>query len=101
MQHRPAALDGPLKVRLWAPAYPVAVLPKVSSAVMVSLKAVPAVWVLGVGTEKAVAPPAVDTVKLPDVPVIEPWVTVSVVVWASLRVTDAVPTPAVKVTDDG
>ncbi len=45
------------------------------------------------------APPF--TVKLVEVPVTAPWVAVSVVLWASKRVTEAVPTPAVKVTEAG
>ena len=73
-------MDGPLKVKAWAPVYPVAVLPSVSWAVMVTLNAVPAVWALGVGTEKVAALPGL-TVKLDVVPVSEGelWVTVSVV----------------------
>ena len=68
---------------------------------MVSLKAEPALWVLGVGTENETALLTGFTVKLPDVPETEPWVAVSVVDWASTRVIEAVPTPAVKVTEDG
>ena len=45
--------------------------------------------------------PVLLTVKLPEVPLIVPWVAVSVVVWASKSVMDAVPTPAVKVTEAG
>ena len=67
---------------------------------MVSLKATPAVWVPGLAGEKLAAVPA-ETLKLPDLPVIDPWVTVSVVDWASVRVIDAVPMPAVKVTEPG
>ena len=50
---------------------------------MVSLKAVPAVWVPGFGTVKETGVARGLTVMLPDVPVTEPWVAVSVVVWAS------------------
>ena len=52
-------------------------------AVSCSLKAVPAVWVEGVGTVKWSADEAPLTVKLPEVPVRLPWVAVSVVLWAS------------------
>ena len=57
---------------------------------MVTLNAVPAVWVLGVGTEKAAAP-AGFTVKLDVFPVIVLWVTVNVVDWASVRVSGRCP----------
>jgi len=53
-----------------------------SRAVRLSLKAVPATSVPGLATEKLLADSGF-TVKLVDVPVIELWVAVSVVVWAS------------------
>ncbi len=53
-----------------------------------------------VNTRLAPAPAA--TVKLVEVPVTKPWVAASVVVWASVKVMpEAVPTPAVKVTEAG
>ena len=70
-------------------------------AVMVSLKAVPAVGVPGLLSEKPLAVVSADTVKLPEVPVMVGgplWVAVSDVVWASNNLIDAVPTPAVKFT---
>ena len=72
-------------------------------AVMVSLKGVPAVWVPGLATEKPLVVVRADTVKLGEVPVRLGllWVAVSVVVWASNNLIDAVPTPAVKVTVAG
>ena len=39
--------------------------------------------------------------KLVEVPLTVPWVAVSVVLWASKRVTEAVPTPFVKLTEAG
>ena len=41
------------------------------------------------------------TVNGTEVPVIEPCVAVRAVLWASYKVTEAVPTPLVKVTDAG
>ena len=66
----------------------------------VTLNAVPAVSLPGLDTVKLLAP-AGDTVKLVDVPVIVLWVAVRVVDWASVSVMAAVPTPEVKVTEDG
>ena len=65
---------------------------------MVSLKAMPAVWAPGFGTVKETGVARGLTVMLPDVPVTEPWVAVSLVVWASYRVTEAVPVPPAKAT---
>ena len=67
---------------------------------MVTLKAVPAVWVFGVvGIVKVFTVP-LETVKVTE-PEIVPCVAVSVVLPALKRVMDAVPTPlALKVTAD-
>ena len=54
----------------------------------------------GVGSAKVLAD-AGDTVNDPVVPLSAPWVAVSVVLWASGSVIDAVPTPAVKFTVAG
>jgi len=92
-------LVGPLKAMHWAPVKPLApLLSYVSRAVIVSVKAVPAV---GVGVDKVkLCAPAGLTVNVAE-PVIVPWVAVSVVLTASERVIEAVPTPlALKVTDD-
>src|ERR1700728_1766026 len=73
-----------------------------SQAVTVSLKAVPAVCSAGVGRLKLVALAAL-TVKEPDVPstVVAPSFALSVVLWASNSLIDAVPTPAANVTVAG
>jgi hypothetical protein len=81
------------------------VLPKASSVVTtgwIGKAAVIAVAPLGcVVNPSACAVPG-PIVKLPEVPAIEPWVAVNVVLCASYRVTpDAVPKPDVKVTDTG
>jgi hypothetical protein len=69
--------------------------------VSVTLKAVPAVCELGVGTVKELAEFAA-TVKLGEIPLSALCVAVRVVVCASYNVIgDAVPTPAVNVTEDG
>ena len=67
---------------------------------MLTLKAVPAVWLAMVAILNAVAVPAA-TVKLAEVPVSGLWAAVNVVLWASYSVIDAVPTPAVNVTEAG
>ena len=67
----------------------------------VSENAVPAVGVFGVLSTKVLAEPVPVTVKVPEVPVAEPWLAVSVVVWALNSVTVAVPTPFAKVTVEG
>jgi hypothetical protein len=69
-------------------------------AVMVSLNAVPAICVAGVGTVNELNVFEV-TVKLPEVPAIEPWVAVSVVLWALTSVIEGRPTPKVKFTVAG
>ena len=60
----------------------------------------PAICVDGVGTVNELKEFAV-TVKLPEMPVMEPWVAVSVVLWALTSVIEGVPTPRVKFTCAG
>lgn len=71
-------------------------LPYVSTALIDSLNETPATWLPGFATEYAVAVVSGLTVMLPEVPVTKPWVAVKVVVWASYRVMDPVPTPPEK-----
>ena len=66
----------------------------------VSLNAVPAVCVVGVGTVNVEAVAGL-TAKVAEVPVSAPRVAVSVVLWASKSVMEAMPTPLVKVTEAG
>jgi hypothetical protein len=91
------AFDGPENLtQLVADVQPLAALPHVSIAVMVSLNATPAVWDAGVGTVKAFSVPAL-TAKLPEVPVFAAGavtdVAVSVVVWALNNLIAAVACP--------
>ena len=86
-------------VKCTVPAYPVAVLPNRSSAVIVTLKAVPAVCGDNAETVKLVAAPGF-TVIVPDVPVMdEVTVSVAVMLWfpAVFSVAENVPTPLVNV----
>ena len=59
---------GPLNVMHWRPPKLVTVFPQLSVAVMVSLKAVPAIWVAGVGSAKVPNEPLL-TAKLPELAV--------------------------------
>ena len=101
----PGLLAGPEKVIAWAPLNPVATLPNASLAVMVSLNAVPAVWVAGV-VKVNVAALAGDTVKeleltvaVPDIPVIPFGVAVKVYEPAVLTTrSENVATPLLTVT---
>ena len=71
-----------------------------STAETVTPNALPAVWV-EMGTNQNALADSGATVKVADVPVEEPWVAVRDVVCASYKVTEAVPTPLVNVTDEG
>jgi hypothetical protein len=94
------AFAGPVNTRACEPVKLVAVLPDASCAVIETENAAPAVWLDGVGTENFEATPAL-TVKLPVLPATAPAVSVRVVLSAFTNVTDAEPTPLVKVTEVG
>ena len=64
------------------------------------MNAVPAICVDGVGTVNEFNVFA-DTVKLPEVPAMVPWVAVSEVLCALTSVTEGMPTPKVKFTVAG
>ena len=88
----PGELDGPEKVTVLEPVYPVAVFPYASSAVIASLNATPAVGAAGVATANELAAPGPTTIA-PEATPANPSVVslaVSVVVCASLRVTATV-----------
>src|SRR6516162_3324640 len=94
----PALID-----RVTVFAYPVATLPHVSLAVTTGWvvnqapAVTPAGWVVNTSCEALFGP----TVNDPETPVIVPCVAVSVVVCASYKVIDGLPTPLAKVTEAG